>query len=423
MTTVFQSGPTVIDPQCRGNAHFNSLPQPARIGPDGLHGHPAMHIAIVTETWPPEINGVALTVHALARGAAALGHRVEVLRPRRRGELDGEAGTDEVLLQGAALPRYPGLRFGLPAPRVLQRRWSGQMPDVVHVATEGPLGHSALRAARRLGIPVCTGFHTRFDDFAHHYGFGFLTPAVFACLRRFHNRASATLVPTAELGVFLESNGFRNVRLLRRAVDTALFDPARRDDSLRAAWGVPVDGLAVVHVGRLAPEKNIELAIRAFRAIRARVPGARCVIVGDGPSRAELQHRHPEVVFAGTRRGEDLARHYASGDLFLFPSLTETFGNVTLESLASGVPVVAFDYGAAREHIHSDAAGARVPTGDAEAFVESAVTLAAHLAGASPDRLARSRAEVRAEVAGLSQEDVASHFTLLLEGLCTREAA
>lgn len=416
-------GATVIDSQHDGNACFKALPQPARVGPQWTAGHPAMHIAIVTETWPPEINGVALTVHALARGAAALGHRVEILRPRRRDEQDGEAGMDEVLLQGAALPRYPGLRFGLPAPRLLQRRWTERAPDAIYVATEGPLGHSALRAARRLGIPACTGFHTRFDDFAHHYGFGFLTPAVFACLRRFHNRAAATLVPTIELADFLQTHGFRNVRLLRRAVDTRLFHPARRDPALRAEWGVPEDGLALVHVGRLAPEKNIELALRVFAAIQARHPHARCVIVGDGPSRPELQLRHPEVVFAGVRRGEDLARHYASGDLFLFPSLTETFGNVTLESLASGVPVVAFDYGAAREHIHSATTGARVPPGDAEAFIDAAVTLAGHIARSSPDGLARSRAEVRAEVSGLSQADVASHFTQLLDGLRKKEAA
>jgi glycosyltransferase involved in cell wall biosynthesis len=382
-----------------------------------------MHIAIVTETWPPEINGVALTVHALARGAAALGHQVEVLRPRRRDEHDGEAGKDEVLLQGAALPRYPGLRFGLPAPRLLQRRWTDRPPDAIYVATEGPLGHSALRAARRLGIPACTGFHTRFDDFAHHYGFGFLTPAVFACLRRFHNRAAATLVPTRELAGFLEANGFRHVHLLRRAVDTRLFHPGHRDLSLRAEWGVPADGLALVHVGRLAPEKNIELAVRAFAAIQARQPDARCVIVGDGPSRAELQRKHPEILFAGIRRGEDLARHYASGDLFLFPSLTETFGNVTLESLASGVPVVAFDYGAAREHIHSATSGARVPTGDAEAFVDAAVALARHIASRDPAVFERSRAQVRAEVAGLSPADVARQFTLLLDGLRSKEAA
>jgi glycosyltransferase involved in cell wall biosynthesis len=382
-----------------------------------------MHIAIVTETWPPEVNGVALTVHALARGAAALGHRVEVLRPRRRDEPGSEGGIDEVLLHGAALPRYPGLRFGLPAPRLLQRRWSEQRPDAIYVATEGPLGHSALRAARRLGIPVCTGFHTRFDDFAHHYGFGFLTPAVFACLRRFHNRASATLVPTAELADFLEASGFRNVRLLRRAVDTRLFDPVHRDERLRAEWGLAPGDLAVIHVGRLAPEKNLELALRAFEAIRARHPRARCVVVGDGPARAELQQAHPDIVFTGIRRGEDLARHYASGDLFLFPSLTETFGNVTLESLASGVPVVAFDYGAAREHIDAEVAGSRVPTGDAGAFVEAAVALASRIARIDPATLARTRADVRAAVAGLSQADVAGQFALLLDGLRTKEAA
>lgn len=382
-----------------------------------------MHIAIVTETWPPEVNGVALTVHALARGAVALGHRVEVLRPRRRDEPGAEAGIDEVLLHGAALPRYPGLHFGLPAPRLLQRRWTAHPPEAIYVATEGPLGHSALRAARRLGIPACTGFHTRFDDFAHHYGFGFLTPAVFACLRRFHNRAAATLVPTVELAGFLEANGFRNVRLLRRAVDTQLFHPMRRDEGLRAEWGVAPDGLAVVHVGRLAPEKNLDLALRAFAAIRAGHPGARCVFVGDGPARADLQDAHPDVVFAGIRRGEDLARHYASGDLFLFPSLTETFGNVTLESLASGVPVVAFDYGAAREHVDADVTGTRVAVGDAEAFVDAALMLAGRIACRAPEARMRARTDVRAGVAGLSQADVAGQFVMLLDSLRRKEAA
>src|SRR5690606_1063572 len=147
----------------------------------------------------------------------------------------------------------PGLHFGLPAPRRLRQHWSERSPDAVYVATEGPLGLSAVAAARRLGIPVCTGFHTRFDDFVHHYGFGFLTPAVFGYLRRFHNRASATLVPTAELHEFLRSSGFRNVHRLRRAVDTSLFRPALRDPNLRSEWGLERDDLAVLHVGRLAP--------------------------------------------------------------------------------------------------------------------------------------------------------------------------
>jgi glycosyltransferase involved in cell wall biosynthesis len=381
-----------------------------------------MRVAIITETWPPEINGVALTVQSLARGLAALDHAVELVRPRRN-ETPDPACTEEfeqLQLPGAALPRYPGLRFGLPAQRRLHRHWSKRRPDALYIATEGPLGFSALGAARRLGIPACTGFHTRFDDFVTHYGFGLLTPLVFAYLRRFHNRAAATLVPTAELVEFLGSNGFRNVRLLSRAVDTTLFHPRHRDAQLRARWGLDADDLAVVHVGRLAAEKNLGLAVRAFEAIKARHPRARFVIVGDGPARTALAARHPEVLFAGMLRGEELARHYASGDLFLFPSRSETFGNVTLEALASGLPVVAFDYGAAREHIRDDLAGARVATGDDDQFVEAAVAIAERIANAGP---VRSCDAARSSVSALSPASVAEHFADLLGSLGRRKAA
>jgi glycosyltransferase involved in cell wall biosynthesis len=384
-----------------------------------------MRVAIVTETWPPEINGVALTVQSLARGLVALGHSVELIRPRQESDEAPAAVVDEfehLLLPGAALPRYPGLRFGLPAHRALYRHWSNQRPDALYIATEGPLGFSALGASRRLDIPACTGFHTRFDDFVHHYGLGLLTPLVFAYLRRFHNRAAATLVPTAELVEFLGSNGFRNVRLLRRAVDTISFHPRRRDPALRADWGLDADDLAVLHVGRLAPEKNLGLAVRAFEAIRAVHPRARFIIVGDGPAREPLAAQHPEVRFAGMRRGEDLGRHYASGDLFLFPSRTETFGNVTLEALASGLPVVAFDYGAAREHIRDELAGVRVAMGDDDAFVAAAVATAGRViasnAGASDPRAA-----ARSTVAALSPASVADHFADLLGALGRRNAA
>lgn len=383
-----------------------------------------MRVAIVTETWPPEINGVALTVQSLALGLARLGHAVELLRPRQPEEsADAAAGLEQILLPGASLPRYPGLRFGLPAHGALQRHWSEQRPDALYIATEGPLGHSALAVARRLGVPACTGFHTRFDDFAAHYGLGFLTPAVFAWLRRFHNRAAATLVPTGELAAFLGDCGFSNVRLLRRAVDTALFDPSRRDEALRANWGAAPGDPVVVHVGRLAPEKNLELAVRAFHAIRERLPRAKFVVVGDGPMRAVLAERHPDLVFAGLRRGEDLARHYASGDLFLFPSLTETFGNVTLEALASGVPVVAFDYGAAHEHIHDGSAGSLVARGDEAAFVEAARVQSERAAPHVGSADSPSRRAARASVAGLSPTGVATHFAGLLGELALRRAA
>jgi glycosyltransferase involved in cell wall biosynthesis len=378
-----------------------------------------MRIAIVTETWPPEINGVALTVLSLAQGLAALGHSIEVVRPRQGDEESATIpGLDHLPMPGAALPRYPGLRFGLPAHRRLHRRWSSRRPDVLYVATEGPLGLTALGAARRLRIPVSTGFHTRFDDYARHYGLGFLTPIVYAYLRRFHNRADATLVPTAELAEFLESNRFRNVRLLRRAVDTELFHPEQRDDALRGEWHVGETDVAVIYVGRIAPEKNLDLAVRAFRAIQARDPGARFILVGDGPARKAIAAAHPDFVFAGVRRGADLARHYASGDLFLFPSLSETFGNVTLEALASGVPVVAYDYGAAREHMRSADVGACIRLNDSDAFVDAAVALATD----APRRL-RLRQRARIAVERLDPASVAASFAELLGDLAARRAA
>jgi glycosyltransferase involved in cell wall biosynthesis len=289
---------------------------------------------------------------------------------------------------------------------------------VLYIATEGPLGLTALGAARRLRIPVSTGFHTRFDDYARHYGFAFLTPIVGAYLRRFHNRADATIVPTAELANHLEASGFRNVRLLRRAVDTRLFDPSRRDATLRREWELGERDLAVIHVGRVAPEKNLDLAVAAFRAIQTRHPSARFVLVGDGPARRPLGEAHPDFVFAGMRHGADLARHYASGDLFLFPSLSETFGNVTLEALASGVPVAAYDYGAAREYLRDAGAGISVARGDRDAFVAAASSIADEIL-----RTPEMRVHARAAVEGLDPSSVAASFADLLGGLSARRAA
>jgi len=171
--------------------------------------------------------------------------------------------------------------------------------------------------------------------------------------------------------------GFGELAVVRRGVDTSLFSPHRRDADLREAWGVDPEGLVVLYVGRLAPEKNIGLVFRSFQAIRREVPQARLVLVGDGPERSRLAREHPEAVFAGTLTGVPLARAYASGDLFLFPSLTETFGNVTIEALASGLAVIAFDYAAAAEHIVDGASGRLVGFGSAETFIQTAASLAA----------------------------------------------
>lgn len=376
-----------------------------------------MRVAIVSETCSPEINGVALTVAGLAHGLAAAGHAVQLIRPRQQvdaAEPAAENGVATTLVRGVRLPRYPGLQFGLPAGRRLRALWRRRRPDAIYVATEGPLGWSALRAARALGIPASTGFHTRFDDFARHYGLQALTPLVFGYLRRFHRLGAATFVPTVELADFLAARGFGKVVRLPRAVDTQLFCPTRRDAALRAQWGVAPHQLAVIYVGRIAAEKNLPLAVRSFRAIQQIVPGARYIWVGDGPARMALAAQNPDFAFAGVQRDEALARHYASADLFVFPSLTETFGNVTLEALASGVPTIAFDYGAARTHL-TDACGRRVAFGDGDAFVDAACDLAVQL-----DRGMRKAA--RAAVAGLDPHSVVESFAEALAALCHRNA-
>jgi glycosyltransferase involved in cell wall biosynthesis len=371
-----------------------------------------MRISMVSETYPPEINGVALTVHSLATGLLRRGHRVELIRPRQQAAHADDGNMEVLEVRGGALPRYPGARFGFPAGLALRRQWSTHRPDAIYVATEGPLGWSAMRAANHLGIPLSSGFHTRFDNYADHYGVGWLTPVVRSYLRRFHQRAAATLVPTEALAQELLSMGITRPRLLRRAVDTQQFQPGHRDEALRASWGVDPGTPVVLYVGRIAAEKNLELAVQAFEAISQRVPQARYVWVGDGPARAALQAAHPEYIFAGMQRGHALARHMASADLFPFPSLSETFGNVILEALAAGLPVVAYAEGAAREHVRNGINGHAIESGNAAAFITAAANLAAN-----PGLIRHMGRAAQASVSHLSPDAVIRDFETLLHEL------
>ncbi|WP_109125717.1 glycosyltransferase family 1 protein [Dyella sp. C11] len=371
-----------------------------------------MRIGIVSETYPPEINGVALTVHSLAAGLASHGHTVDLIRPRQKQPFKDEPGIVTLEVRGASLPRYPGLRFGLPAGGALRKRWSRLRPDVIYVATEGPLGWSAVRTARRMGIPTATGFHTRFDAYADHYGVGFLTPVVRNYLRNFHQRAAATLVPTEALAAELTALGVDTAKLLRRAVDTRLFHPRHRSVAMRESWGVDGNTPVILYVGRIAPEKNLDLAVRAFRAAQQQVPNAKYVWVGDGPARAALQEANPDFIFAGMQRGDALAQHYASADLFPFPSLSETFGNVILEALSSGLPVVAYEEGAAREHLHTGQNGYRIDAGNEKAFIDSTVLLASNAS-----LIRHMGRAAHASIANLSPDAVINEFENLLRKL------
>jgi glycosyltransferase involved in cell wall biosynthesis len=265
--------------------------------------------------------------------------------------------------------------MGLPAGRRLLKIWRLNRPDLVHVATEGPLGASAITIARRLGIPVTSSFHTNFDQYTRDYRIGWLKPLVAAWLRRVHNRTLRTFAPTGDLLKRLAADGYANLRLLSRGVDTELFSPARRDDTLRASWGVKPGELVVLHVGRMASEKNYPLLFRTFDALKAVEPRVRLVLVGDGPMLSAYQRQRPDAIFTGFYTGLNLARHYASGDLYLHASTTETFGNVITEAMASGLAVSAFDYAAAHEFIRHGENGLVASVGQESAFFDNAIRL------------------------------------------------
>ncbi len=357
-----------------------------------------MRLLVVTETYPPEINGVAMTTGRMVSGLRDRGHWVGLVRPRRHRSDDGSEA--EWTVPGVSLPNYPEVRLGLPVWKQLSRVMRSQLPDLVHVVTEGPLGWAAVLTARGLGLPVTSGYHTNFDQYSSHYGMKWLAPLVARSLDALHKRCRATLVPAPEMAPALAARGIPNVEVVGRGVDTVLFNPARRSQALRRGWGLTdsLDGLqlACLYVGRMAPEKNLELVLKAYEAIVATHPQARMIWVGDGPSRAQLQASHPNHIFAGARTGFDLAMHYASADLFLFGSLSETWGNVIGEAMASGLAVVTYARAAGGSLIQSGENGCSVPPEDETAFLQAATLLA-------------DDGELRARIADKAARDMASN--------------
>ena len=365
---------------------------------------PSLRLSVVTETWPPEINGVSLTLAKLVQGLCARNHQVQLIRPRqtRVDQALQHEGFEELLMRGMPIPRYPQLKLGLPGKRALIEAWTLRRPDLVHIATEGPLGWSALQAARTLRLPITSDFRTNFHAYSEHYGVGWLRKPIAAYLRRFHNLTHLTMVPTQALRSELMSMGFERVQVVARGVDTDLFKPDRRSETLRASWGATPQSTVLLAVGRLAAEKNLDMVLRAFDAMRAVRDDVKLVFVGDGPLRANLQQRCPQAVFAGMQNQQALATYYASADLFLFPSTTETFGNVTIEALASGTAVLAFNTAAAADWVQHDANGWLVPVNDDMAYLQVATDLACQ-----PQRIALAGARARAQVARLGWQQIA----------------
>jgi glycosyltransferase involved in cell wall biosynthesis len=291
-----------------------------------------MKFMIVTDTFPPDINGVARTLHNLAHGLAKRGHSIFVLTTA---EAEGQAHVDVTVkcMRAVALPGYADVRVGLPTKSEMRAEIQKYQPDAMYVAVETPMGLSAIGAAREGCVGVVSGFHTNFHTYTSDYRLPILGKAMAFYLKWVHNRTHRTLTPSQGMALQLRDMGIHNVGVLGRGVDAELFRPSRRDPALRAEWGADEKIPVALFVSRIAAEKNLPLAVRAFQRLRQIRPETRCVFVGDGPKLGWLKDQYPEFIYAGARTGADLGRHFASADVFVFPSLTETFGNVILVHL------------------------------------------------------------------------------------------
>lgn len=362
------------------------------------NGRRTLRIALFTDTYPPQVNGVSRTLARLARHGVEAGHSLLVVAPQAVGNgigrvhapdlatvRDPVAGSDTwvggptIALPSLHVPFYPELRLGLPLSLGLSERLRSFAPELVHVATEFTVGWLGVRWALDRGVPLVSSFHTDFAAYLAAYGLSGLESPAWSYLRGFHARARLTFCPSRNTRDRLLEHGFDpRLRVWSRGVDATLFSPARRTPLTRSrlAGGA---AQVLLYVGRLAPEKNLELLLEAYALLRGRCarPVA-LVIVGDGPARPALERRAPEgTTFTGYLEGEALAEAYAAADLFVFPSHTETFGNVVLEALASGLPVVAPARGGVTDIVRPGRTGELVRAGDAEAFAVAVLELLA----------------------------------------------
>ena len=285
-----------------------------------------MKILVATDAWHPQVNGVVRTLGQVAHEASALGTDLEFLSPQG--------------FRTLPMPGYSEIRLALTGPGDIERSLDRTRADCVHIATEGPIGHAVRRVCIKRGMPFTTSFHTRFPDYLAErlpLPERWTTDMAWGWLRRFHAQSAAVLAATPTLKQELIDRGFNNVKLWSRGVDAQLFNPGRRKE-------LNLPRPIFLTVGRVAVEKNLE------EFLKLDLPGTK-LVVGDGPARTALAKDYPDAVFVGSKQGEELAEFYASADVFVFPSLTDTFGLVLLEALASGVPVATFPASAPRDVI------------------------------------------------------------------------
>lgn len=335
-----------------------------------------MRVTLVTETYFPQVNGVSRTLGQLARVLTEAGDSVQLIHPRYGEPPSG----DDYFVRSLTVPFYKELHLPLPPFGGMRRAIERFRPDIIHIATEATLGFDALRFALGRKIPVVSSFHTNFDQYSDHYRIGWARGTIWRYLRWFHNQTLETYVPSRSTISALEARGLERLVLWPRGVDGSLFRPDRPGRQLiRERLGIGPEDVVIGHVSRIAPEKNVEYLARALERVALARPRARMLIVGDGPLREDLEAQLPAANFAGYRTGEDLADHYASADLFAFASRTETFGNVVMEAMASGLPVVVLNAGGPGEFVRPGETGLLIdPDAPPERFAEALVEMLDH---------------------------------------------
>jgi len=336
--------------------------------------HAGVRIALVTDTYTPQVNGVTTVVHRIVESVRAAGHPVAIVAPRYP---SGDTGTlDELRIPSVPFPPYPSIRLSLPYRRRVFAHLDRFAPDVVHVATEGPLGTLGRRYALQRDVPLVTSFHTHFPAYARHYGVPVLAPLVWRWLVHFHRPARMIHTPGEAVQDELVGHGLSRTVVWGRGVDTRHFYPGRSDAGWRRWLGGSKDVAIVLHVGRLAAEKNLRVLIDAWqRAYHRLGRRAAFVIAGDGPEAAKVMTRAPFVRRLGFLDRDNLAVLYASADLCVLPSRTETCGLVALEAMASGLPVIAADAGGLRESVRPEESGLLVSPDDPAGFADGIVAL------------------------------------------------
>ena len=334
-----------------------------------------MRVTLVTETFAPQVNGVSRTLGQLVDFLESVGDEVQVIHPDYG---PGGGGVSRCAVASVPLPFYPEVRVPLPPFAPVRRQVDAFGPDLIHIATEATLGWNVLRHAWKRQIPVVSSFHTNFDQYCDHYGLGWGKGLAWRYLRWFHNRTSETYVPSQVTIDDLAARGFERLVLWPRGVDGSLFRPDRPGRAaVRRALGFEPDDVVIGHVSRLAAEKNALYLAQTLRVVAEACPRVKFLMVGDGPERASFERQMGSAArFVGYRSGPDLADHYAAADLFAFASVTETFGNVVLEALATGLPVVALRAGGVGAIVEDGVTGTLVaPDQPPRALAEALIAL------------------------------------------------